>query len=659
MNKYISLVLVVLVALNLFSYQSKTAYASDDISGITLETEMRSMIELGILQGYGDNIYKPNDQVTRGQFATFLSRALQLPEGSSAFTDVPITSKLASGINSANAAGIVQGYGGGVFGINDPITREQMALMIDRALLYLNVERNESTLTFTDTSEIGEVFIQAVSRNVYDSIIKGIPNGDGTNRFAPKKTATRAEASAFIYRMINKAKEFIDLAPGEADSGSYKVATIDANKKLVTGSKSYSTFDSAIKTVTNSNQVVTYNDQIVKMSSGLVISRPAVGSSITIIYKDQGFKTQLTYLPSQQEMRYLDSTDQYVKVNIAGMTGYVKHTDAYLVPTQQIEGRSYYSVNTNGDLAHSIYNPMTKSYTAYVVGKAPSFLMRGNQYYSLDGGIFFNAADQLVGTAYQYFNYLPVRVSTSYTAADLDRFINAKLSELEQLYNQNPSAFSRYKNATQLSKIKGLGNDLKTAESQYKINALFILALAMHESDYGLNVLSQERNNLFSIKAYDSNTNEAERYASPKEAIDALASRYLNKSYIYPLGSNANGAVTGNKARGFNVKYASDPYWGQKISGHMYRVDQFLGGKDIGKYRIAETNTTGLNVRNTPGVSSSNLQFTYPKSGMPVAILESVTHTDGSTWHKIMSDSNDYKEGYILSNYATDMNLVK
>ena len=97
----------------------------------------------------------------------------------------------------------------------------------------------------------------------------------------------------------------------------------------------------------------------------------------------------------------------------------------------------------------------------------------------------------------------------------------------------------------------------------------------------------------------------------------------MNLNYIPQSGGYANGAVLGNKALGFNVKYASDPYWGQKIAGHMYRVDKFLGSKDFGQYRIGITNTTGLNVRHEPKVSSATLQFTYKNAGMPVAILES------------------------------------
>ncbi len=198
-----------LAACSLLFFTEMTASANDDITGITLESEMRSVVDQGIMQGYGDGIYKPFTEVTRGQFAALLARALELPEGEPQFSDVPQTSKLANEIYSASAARIVKGYENGNFGINDNITREQMAQMIDNSLDFLNVKRTEAPLNFTDESSISKTFKRAVSRTVYDGIVKGNQKENGTYDFLPKKTATRAEAAAFISRMLHTYKEFI------------------------------------------------------------------------------------------------------------------------------------------------------------------------------------------------------------------------------------------------------------------------------------------------------------------------------------------------------------------------------------------------------------------------------------------------------------------
>lgn len=658
MKKKVSMLVGSLLLSSALVLPHTTTYAQDDITGIKLEAEMRSMIELGILQGTAPGVYEPNLNVTRGQFAAFITRALKLPDGPPVFADVPVSSKLADGIYSASAVGIVNGYTPTKFGPNDFITREQAAAMVDNAFKYLQIQRPDATLNFSDAAEINTAFKQPVAKNAQDEIIKGIENTDGTFRFEPKSTATRAHAAAFINRMLLKIG---DTPPPVGVPGTgYQVATIGTDGTLTYRVGTFDSFDSAKSVITNTNtQVVTLNQQIVKMGSGLVYSKPDVGRALTMIYSDSGLTKNVTYVTGQQEMKYLESTGSYVKVNIAGMTAYVKHAEVSLIPIQQVKGRNYYSTNNARDLIHSIYNPLTKTSVSYSMGLAPSFMVAGAKYYSWDASEFTNANGAVVGTAKQYFNYLPARTKTNYTAEELDSFIDYILADKQGLYSSNPTTFARYKDATTRSKIKGLGVVLKEAEAKHKINALLILGMAIHESDYGMSKYALDRNNLFGIKAYDSNEDAAEIFASPLACIDALANRYLNKNYINPLGSFFNGAVTGNKSLGFNMKYASDPYWGQKIAGHMYRADKQLGKKDFGTYRVGATNATGLNVRSTPETNGTNLLFTYKNGGYPVAIIDSVSLPDGSTWLKVLSDSTSYEEAYIYSPFVDELTFAQ
>ncbi|HYK71898.1 MAG TPA: S-layer homology domain-containing protein, partial [Pseudoneobacillus sp.] len=194
MKKRINLFVCLLLLAAWIAVPNTTAYAKDDITGIKLEAEMRAMIERGVIQGFGPGKYEPYLNVTRGQFAAFITRALDLPEGPAVFTDVPKTSRLFTSINSASAAGIVNGYTKTTFGPNDPISREQASAMIDNAMKYKGIIRSEATLDFSDAAQISNAFKPAVAKNAKDGIIRGIPNSDGTFRFAPKKTASRAEA---------------------------------------------------------------------------------------------------------------------------------------------------------------------------------------------------------------------------------------------------------------------------------------------------------------------------------------------------------------------------------------------------------------------------------------------------------------------------------
>ena len=112
-------------------------------------------------------------KINRGQFAAFISRALQLPEGTPRLPDVPLTAALAGEINSASEAGIINGYGDGTFGMNDPITRDQMALMIDKALVYLNVERNEASYPLRMCLILVKPSSRQCHSTVYDKIVFG------------------------------------------------------------------------------------------------------------------------------------------------------------------------------------------------------------------------------------------------------------------------------------------------------------------------------------------------------------------------------------------------------------------------------------------------------------------------------------------------------
>ena len=138
-RKIIHLSFTFLLAASFFSIHDSSALAAeDDITGIALEQEMRDLIQRGIMKGYGEGEYRPGEDVTRGQFAALMTRALELPElgnvESASFPDVPTDSKLADEIYRASKAGIIKGHTNGKFGMNDKITREQAAQIIDNAL---------------------------------------------------------------------------------------------------------------------------------------------------------------------------------------------------------------------------------------------------------------------------------------------------------------------------------------------------------------------------------------------------------------------------------------------------------------------------------------------------------------------------------------------
>ncbi|MFE5278720.1 hypothetical protein ACFQ9F_30795, partial [Bacillus cereus] len=175
--------------------------------------------------------------------------------------------------------------------------------------------------------------------------------------------------------------------------------------------------------------------------------------------------------------------------------------------------------------------------------------------------------------------------------------------------------------------------------------------MAFHEGDYGMSPKSFEYNNVFGIGAYDS-TNTAKPYPSVEASVDALINDYLGKNYIPPNAWAANGAVPGNKMIGFNVKYASDAYWGAKVASHMYRIDKEMGSKDYGKYKtigLVNTDSTAVRSSANSSLGNANLIYRYNTKNKPVIITGEEKASDGWVWYKVLTDDKTAVNGYIRS----------
>ena len=110
------------------------------------------------------------------------------------------------------------------------------------------------------------------------------------------------------------------------------------------------------------------------------------------------------------------------------------------------------------------------------------------------------------------------------------------------------------------------------AEKQYKINGVFLAAVAVHESGWGTSTIAKNKNNLFGYGAVDSNPyGGAYSFGSYNEGIDLVA-RVLTKYYLNPEGTEiydgniANGKFySGSKLSAVNRRYASDKNWANSV----------------------------------------------------------------------------------------------
>lgn len=181
-----------------------------DLTGHWAAEDVRLLASRMILNGRAQNVFEPNDRVTRAEFTAILVRALGLPNQTykSGFTDVQPQAWYAGAVAAALEKGLIKGSQDGAFRPDACITREEVAAMVVRALRYAGQDPTvpsgelETYLgRFKDSSQLS-----AWSRSDIASAVKaGVIKGDQLGRFAPKKYCTRAEAAAMVRLMLTAA----------------------------------------------------------------------------------------------------------------------------------------------------------------------------------------------------------------------------------------------------------------------------------------------------------------------------------------------------------------------------------------------------------------------------------------------------------------------
>ncbi|WP_248929574.1 S-layer homology domain-containing protein [Paenibacillus hamazuiensis] len=184
-----------------------------DMSKHWAKTDVELMASKLIVKGISEEAFGPDQSITRAEFAAMIVRALGITEnkGAAEFRDVSDKIWFAGAVGAAVKAGLVEGFEDGSFKPDTPITREQMAVMVGRALNYAGksagVTGMEDKLldSFKDKAAISEWARAAVTEAVNAKIIEGMDGG----AFVPSDKATRAQAAVMIKRML-KFAQFID-----------------------------------------------------------------------------------------------------------------------------------------------------------------------------------------------------------------------------------------------------------------------------------------------------------------------------------------------------------------------------------------------------------------------------------------------------------------
>ena len=153
-------------------------------------------VDKGMMNGIGNNLFAPEATTNRGMIVTVLYRLDGEPNASaSSFVDVAGDAYYAKAVAWASANGIVNGYGNGKFGPNDAITREQFAAILYRYAQYkgYDVTAVASLDAFSDAQTVSAYAVPALRWAVGAGVVNG---SDG--KLNPQSGATRAQAAQLL-----------------------------------------------------------------------------------------------------------------------------------------------------------------------------------------------------------------------------------------------------------------------------------------------------------------------------------------------------------------------------------------------------------------------------------------------------------------------------
>lgn len=175
-----------------------------DTQGHWAEEAIAYCYEKGLMTGTGETTFSPEATTSRAMIVTILYRLEKTPaiSGEAPFTDVSGSAYYADAAQWATEQGIVSGYGNGAFGPNDAITREQLALILMNYARYKGYDTKKvgDLSGFADAGEISAWAVEALAW----ANAEGLVNGRSETAIAPAGTATRGEAATILMRYLDQ-----------------------------------------------------------------------------------------------------------------------------------------------------------------------------------------------------------------------------------------------------------------------------------------------------------------------------------------------------------------------------------------------------------------------------------------------------------------------
>lgn len=442
--------------------------------------------------------------------------------------------------------------------------------------------------------------------NIYQTYTKPIPKTYNSHELPKEVQDDIQSIQNMKYLKLKTASDYEIAIANDDGTYSYVQSKDNLNSAIDIANNLKNTKNQGIPVVVNKEGIVVYATEgigrIVKIIDGKV---ETTNNYTTNIYKTSELKDpEYTYINHGyiDDVPIIEDNGQAVKIEVSGYTGYIKKREddgslnIITVPINQVNNLSHYTVNNNNELVHAISSDITSTpkYSYQTLGPAPSFMNQNTKYYSYDGNYFYTDINQLISDAkldnhnnainsnnpyYNYYQYLPGRSKTSYTADDINRY------------------FEKYTPSDSL--LRNTGSYFIKAQNEYGTNAVLLVGIAMNESDRGTSNLAKTKFNVFGENAKDGYVNGANKFSSIEECIMRVSNQSFSNGYFNPKSWKYNSSSLGNKSLGANVRYASDPFWSEKAISRIYQLDKFLGGdtglKDYNRYLLGMyTNETSI-----------------------------------------------------------------
>ena len=401
----------------------------------------------------------------------------------------------------------------------------------------------------------------------------------GTESFAAGDTGENAAASGLQDENQQRLEEVTAMDKdgsvyeiGESDGSLDETVEVDETGEFVTD-------DNA------ANGIATFSlEPEEKSASVLVVNFNTKGNAVTEYTRSDGtggytngaYGADAAYLGTDQNgnIRFMQS----------GATGTVSADEVELTEYSKVADHvSYYSVS-GGKLYHYISQNLNQgNASTFNNGTAPDYLKEGIKYYSYDGHYFYddysvmsadyqngaNGASAVnAGNPFEnFFQFFDMNQSTAYSADELESILNSAMKNA----GVSPSQ----------SKLAGTAGYFIKYQNTYGVNALLSLSIAINESGWGTSNIAHAKNNLFGLSAYDGSAlTSANSFESVEECIRQFMDKWMSDGYLNTGNWKYYGGFLGSKGEGINVKYASDPYWGEKAAALAWNLDALGGSRD-------------------------------------------------------------------------------